>query len=130
MNRNLPARTDNPQALLEAAEPYLTEEQDAAVHALTVSLFDRARRHNAKPKLGGCELLPAYDGASEAGGALWDAATLDASLRVVYGVSLSYFNSANQCDGCKRGLALDSDGFHIDPASALGATGCDADLYN
>ena len=89
---NLPARTDNPQGLLEAAEPYLTEKQDAAIHALTVSLFDSSRRHNAKPKFGVCELLPAYDGASEESGALWDAATLDATLRVVYGVSLSYFN--------------------------------------
>ena len=39
-------------------------------------------------------------------------------------------SKVNQCDGCKRGLALDSDGFHIDPASALGLSGCDADLYN
>ena len=37
--------------------------------------------------------------------------------------------SANQCDGCNRDLPLDEDGFHIDPTSALGAIGCDADLY-
>jgi len=35
----------------------------------------------------------------------------------------------NQCDGCNRNLPLDDDGFHIDPSSALGAIGCDADLY-
>jgi len=36
----------------------------------------------------------------------------------------------NQCDGCRRGLPLDQDGFHHDPDSNYDFIGCTKDRYS